>query len=132
MPDEPFVRWFIGSDRTYDGHRRLASCVRYGESHVRPVVRIGEASHPGPVTAAPKPRMVVQQDSHWIADDSEDERSSGNWSVEDMFGYQEVQRPVVGCEWHYVGDSHEDNRHQRSSIDDPEGNWVSESEGEGS
>ena len=38
-------------------------------AHDLPVVRVGEASNPGP---AQKPRMTVQHDSHWIADDPDD------------------------------------------------------------
>ena len=68
-----------------------------GTTHFLLVVRIGEASNPGPSTT---PVMSIRPDSHWIAGGSEDERSS-DWSVEDMY---ELNQRAQECVWHDISE----------------------------
>ena len=94
------------------------------------VARIGEASNPGP---SRPPLMAIKHASHWIADDSDDGRSSGHWSVEEMYGGQEEpQLPQSGCQWHHLGEASDNDveltgARPENALDDPEGDSMSES-----
>ena len=77
--------------------------------------------------------MIIQHDAHWIADDSDDEHSSGgNWSVEEIYDDKEAPSSSVnGCQWHHLEDA-ADNTGKRTgyrpgnALDDPEGDFMSE------